>query len=52
MSRRQKVSFIATTKVTKPIQVSFRTSGGRVSFIAKKEVPKPVKVEFYVRRKR
>jgi len=52
MSRREKVSFVATAKVTKPVRVSFKTSTGRVSFIAKKEVSKPVKVQFYVRPKK
>jgi hypothetical protein len=52
MSRKEKVSFTAIAKVTKPVRVSFRASTGRVSFIAKKEVSKPVKVQFYARPKK
>jgi len=51
--RREKVTFKATKKVTKPVRVKFYTGKGeRVSFTARKEVKKPVKVEFYARKKK
>lgn len=51
-SRRKRVAFTATKRVSKPVRVSFRTSSGkRVSFVANKKVPRKVKVEFYARRK-
>ena len=52
-TRRKKVSFTATKKVSKKVPVSFRTTGGeRVSFRATRKVPKNVRVEFYAKRKR
>ena len=51
-TRREKVSFKATKKVSKPVNVSFATkSGQRVSFKATRKVSVPVKVSFY-RKKR
>jgi len=52
-TRRKKVSFKATKRVPKRVNVSFKTSSGkRVSFRATKRVPKKVKVEFYAKRKK
>lgn len=52
-ARREKVSFKATKKVPKKVDVSFSTrSGEKVSFRATKKVPKKVKVEFYAKRKK
>jgi hypothetical protein len=52
-TRRKKVSFRATTRVPKKVNVSFRTANGqKVSFRATKRVPKKVNVEFYARRKK
>jgi hypothetical protein len=52
-TRRKKVTFKATKKVPKKINVSFSTkSGKKVSFHATKKVPKKVKVEFYAKRKK
>lgn len=52
-TRRKKVSFTATKRVPKKVQVSFTTrTGKKVSFIATKRVPKKVKVEFYAKKKR
>ena len=52
-ARRKKVSFTATKKVPKKVNVSFKTgSGEKVSFRATKKVPKKVKVEFYAKRKK
>lgn len=51
-SRRQKVSFIATKKVTVGQKVSFRTKKGKnVSFTAHKKVSKPVRITFYTKSK-
>ena len=50
--KRERVSFTATKKVTKPVKVSFTTqSGKKVSFKAVKKVSKPVKVSFYRKKK-
>ncbi len=47
-SRREKISFKATKKVSKPVNVAFSTkSGKKVSFKATKKVSVPVKVSFY-----
>jgi hypothetical protein len=52
-SRRKKVSFTATKKVPKKMQVKFTTTEGeKVSFKATKQVPKKVKVEFLAKRKK
>lgn len=52
-TRRKKVTFTATKKVPKKVNVSFSTrSGEKVSFRATKKVPKRVKVEFYAKRKK
>jgi hypothetical protein len=49
--QRQKVSFIAEKKVSKPVKIKFYTSGGqKVSFTGHKQVKKPVKVEFYAKK--
>ena len=51
MARRQRITFKAHKKVTKRVNVSFRTKAGeRVSFKAKKTVTKPVKVSFLAKR--
>jgi len=51
-TRREKVTFKATKKVSKPVKVSFSTkSGGKVSFKATKKVSVPVKVSFYRKKK-
>ena len=51
-TRRKKVSFEATKRVSKPVRVSFRTTAGkRVSFQATKRVSRNVRVEFYAKRK-
>ena len=53
MARRQRVTFKAHKKVTKPVKVSFATRAGeRVAFKAKKTVTKPVKVSFLVKAKK
>jgi len=53
MARRQRVTFRATKKVTKPVKVSFTTRAGqRVTFKARKAVTKPVTVSFLARRKK
>jgi len=52
-SRREKISFVASKKVVKPVKVKFYTrTGGKVSFTAKRKIVKPVKVEFYAKRKK
>lgn len=51
MARRQRVTFKAHKKVTKPVSVSFKTKAGqKVSFKAKKTVTKPVTVSFLKKR--
>ena len=51
-AKRERVSFPATKKVSRPVRVSFSTkSGMRVSFKATRKVSKPVRVTFY-RKKR
>ena len=51
--RREKVSFTAQKKVSKPVKVEFYTSDGvKVSFRGHKQVKKPVKVEFYVQQEK
>lgn len=53
MARRQRVTFKAHKKVTKPVKVSFTTRAGeRVTFKAKKTVTKPVKVSFLTKAKK
>jgi len=53
MARRQRVTFKARKKVTKPVKVSFTTKAGqRVTFKARKKVTKPVTVNFFARRKK
>ena len=53
MARRQRVTFRAHRRVTKPVKVSFKTKAGqRVSFRAKKAVTKPVTVSFLAKKKR
>lgn len=48
MAKKKKVSFWATTKVPKRVQVSFRDRyGRRVSFTGTVQVPKRVKVNFW-----
>lgn len=49
--RREKISFVAEKKVSKPVKVEFYTKDGeRVSFKGHQEVKKPVKVEFYAQK--
>lgn len=43
----KKVSFWATKKVPKAVNVSFRSKGKKVSFSATKRVKKRVKVSFF-----
>jgi len=51
-SRRERVSFTATKKVSKPVKVSFTTkSGSKVSFKATTKASVPVKVSFYRKRR-
>jgi hypothetical protein len=51
--RREKISFIAEKKVTKPVKVEFYTKKGeKVTFKGHQQVKKPVKVEFYVKKKK
>jgi hypothetical protein len=53
MPRRKKVSFTATKKVPKKVNVDFTTkTGKKVSFKATKKIPKKVKVTFYARDKK
>ena len=53
MARRQRVTFRARKKATKPVKVSFTTRAGqRVTFKARKAVTKPVKISFLARRKK
>ena len=52
-TRRERVTFTATKKVPKKVDVSFSTSSGEeVSFRATKKVPKKVKVDFLAKRKK
>lgn len=52
-ARKEKVTFKATKKVSKPVRVSFATkSGSKVSFKATKKVSVPVKVSFYRKKKK
>lgn len=49
--RREKISFVADKKVSKPVKVEFYTKEGeKVSFKGHKQATKPVKVEFYVKK--
>jgi len=51
--RRDKISFTAEKKVSKPVKVSFYTKAGeKVSFKGHQDVKKPVKVEFYAKNKK
>ncbi|MBU4338444.1 hypothetical protein KKD57_02695 [Patescibacteria group bacterium] len=51
--RREKISFTAEKKVSKPVSVEFRTKEGeKVAFKAYTKVSKPVKVEFYAKKKK
>ena len=51
-TRREKVTFTANKKVSKPVRVAFRTSTGKkVSLKAIKKFSKPVKVSFYRKKK-
>ena len=51
--RREKVSFVADKKVSKPVRVEFYTKDGeRVAFKAHKKVIKPVRVEFYAKKEK
>jgi len=51
MATKRKVSFIATKKVNKEVDVVFRSrSGERIAFTATKRVPKQIHVSFYARR--
>lgn len=49
--RKQKVTFTAEKKVSKPVKVEFYTKKGeKVSFKGHEQVKKPVKVEFYAKK--
>ncbi len=49
--RREKISFVADKKVSKPVKVAFYTKEGeKISFKGHKEVTRPVRVEFYARK--
>ena len=49
--RRDKISFIAEKKISKPVKVSFYTKDGeKVSFKGHQEVKKPVRIEFYAKK--
>lgn len=49
--RREKISFTADKKVSKPVKVEFYTKDGeKVAFKADKQVTKPVRVEFYAKK--
>ena len=51
--RRDKISFVAARKVSKPVKVEFYTKGGdKVVFKAKQTVTKPTRVEFYAKKKK
>jgi hypothetical protein len=53
MTKRQRVTFKAHKKVTKRVNVSFKTKAGqRVTFKAKRSVTKPVNVSFLAKRKK
>lgn len=52
-TRRKRVTFTATKKVPKKVNVAFRTrKGEKVSFRATKKVPKKVKIDFLAKRKK
>jgi len=52
-SRRERISFIATKRVSVPTRVTFTTAKGKkVTFAATKKVSKPVRVTFCRRRKK
>ncbi|MBI5005474.1 MAG: hypothetical protein HZC03_02640 [Candidatus Lloydbacteria bacterium] len=49
--RREKISFVADRKVSKPVKVEFYTKDGeKVAFKAERQVTKPVRVEFYAKK--
>lgn len=49
--RREKISFVADRKVSKPVKVEFYTKEGeKVSFKGHQKVTKPIKVEFYAKK--
>lgn len=49
--RRERISFVADRKVSKPVKVEFYTKEGeKVSFKGHQKVTKPVKVEFYAKK--
>ena len=49
--RREKVSFVAEKKVSKPVKVEFYTKDGKkVIFKGHERVKKPVKIEFYAKK--
>ena len=51
-AKKEKVTFRATKRVSKPVKVSFTAkSGVKVSFKATKKVSVPVKVSFYRKKK-
>jgi len=51
--QREKISFTADKKVSKPVRVEFHTKEGeRVAFKAHEKVSKPVRVEFYAKKKK
>jgi len=51
--KREKISFIATKKIPKKVNVSFQTrKGDSIEFRATKKVPKKVKVEFYAKKRK
>jgi uncharacterized protein YxeA len=52
MTKKKRVTFMATKRVPKKIPVSFKSGGKRVSFHATKRVPKKVRVEFYAKSKK
>ena len=50
---REKISFIAEKKVSKPVSVEFLTKEGeKIAFKAHEKVSKPVKIEFYAKKKK
>ena len=53
MPRRKKISFDATIKVPKRVNVNFKTKRGeKVSFKAVKKASKKVRVTFYAKKKK
>ena len=52
MNKRERISFKATEKVSKPVIVKFNTKKGPVSFKATEKVSKPVIVKFYAKKKK